>query len=217
MAVWQKAFFEGHAHQVDGKVGPKTEACFNILHPRARVADAAVAIHKAGLILFDSWGNDARDNDLDGDTDGSPEKEGTDGSHFAGFYPKFNHVAQERCPNLASVEKRAFESRSHVSAAAPAREPGVHRTGDRDPPARSAAANSRAARARPVCCEHLQDAASERQRHGQRSRRASLGGGRAGISVADHEWSMASRCTRETNRRRRRGAPRLVTSPARDL
>lgn len=91
VANWQSKFF-GPGRDVDGKVGPKTEACFNIPHPRAlAAAENALAIHKAGLILFDSWGNDARDNNMDGLTDGAKES-GADGSHFAGLYPKFQLV-----------------------------------------------------------------------------------------------------------------------------
>ncbi len=77
----------------DGKIGPQTEAYLNIQHPKATAAVArALEIQKAGKILFDSWGNDVRDNNNDGVVDDSNEKSG-DGAHFFGTYPSFAVVA----------------------------------------------------------------------------------------------------------------------------
>ena len=93
VAGFQELCF-GPGPDVDGKLGPKSEASLNIQHPRAAAAaQAAVAIFRAGYTLFDSWGNDARDNDGDDVVDG-PSERAADGSHFHGFYPSFRVVAK---------------------------------------------------------------------------------------------------------------------------
>jgi len=77
----------------DGKIGPRTEAHLNILHPKAAAAVAAATkVQQLGSILFDSWGNDLRDNNLDGQIDGNAER-ASDGAHFAGSYQEFRTVA----------------------------------------------------------------------------------------------------------------------------
>jgi hypothetical protein len=74
----------------DGMIGPQTEAHLNILLPEAsRAADAAERIRVQGNVLFDSWGNDLRDNDLDGLVDEADEST-PDGSHFGRTYGGFN-------------------------------------------------------------------------------------------------------------------------------
>ena len=76
VADWQENHIGAGAG--DGKIGPKTEAHLNIQHPKATAAVArALAIQAAGSILFDSWGNDVRDNNNDGVVDDRNEQ--TDG------------------------------------------------------------------------------------------------------------------------------------------
>lgn len=63
-------------------------------------AEAAVrqarAIRSAGNILFDSWGNDVRDNDNEGHVDsGRREMHTYDGQHYSGTYTNFGVVAGE--------------------------------------------------------------------------------------------------------------------------
>lgn len=60
--------------------------------------DNARSTLSTGNILFDSWGNDLRDNDNDGVVDEEDERmeDGEwieDGSHYAGTYPSFGVVA----------------------------------------------------------------------------------------------------------------------------
>lgn len=91
VADWQ----EDHigVGQGDGKLGPKTEAYLGITHPKALVAVAnAKSIQRGGNILFDSWGNDVRDNDNDGIVDGAGER-ASDGAHFNRVYTQFGVVA----------------------------------------------------------------------------------------------------------------------------
>jgi len=88
VADWQEKFVG--AGQGDGKIGPKTEAYLGIVHPKALHAVArALAIKNAGGILFDSWGNDLRDNDGDAEVDGRSEQGKADGSHYGGSYTSF--------------------------------------------------------------------------------------------------------------------------------
>src|SRR6266487_3533319 len=61
VADWQEANIGAGAG--DGKIGPRTEAHLNIMHPKALGATvAARAIQAAGSVLFDSWGNDLRED-----------------------------------------------------------------------------------------------------------------------------------------------------------
>jgi hypothetical protein len=54
----------------------------------------AQAIQSAGNVLFDSWGNDVRDNDNDGIVDsGRTETDAYDGQHYSGTYTDFGVVA----------------------------------------------------------------------------------------------------------------------------
>lgn len=87
VATWQETFLG--AGLGDGKVGPRTEAHLGILLPEAqRAAEAAERAWAAGGVLFDSWGNDMRDNDLDGAVDDLAEQ-APDGAHFGRTYPRF--------------------------------------------------------------------------------------------------------------------------------
>ncbi len=63
--------------------------------PEAEVAvRRARALRSAGNILFDSWGNDVRDNDNDGSVDsGRLETRTYDGQHYSGTYTNFGVVA----------------------------------------------------------------------------------------------------------------------------
>jgi hypothetical protein len=77
----------------DGKIGAKTEAYLNIQHPKAaKAVEKARAIQKAGKTLFDSWGNDVRDNNNDGEVDGKNEQT-DDGVHFTGVFQSFGVIA----------------------------------------------------------------------------------------------------------------------------
>jgi hypothetical protein len=77
----------------DGKMGPRTEAHLNIAHPKAIAAvAAAIKVQAAGSILFDSWGNDLRDNNLDGAVDDKAERT-SDGAHYGKHYSEFRTVA----------------------------------------------------------------------------------------------------------------------------
>ena len=87
VATWQESRVAAGAG--DGKVGPVTESMLNISLPVAqKAADAAKALSSVGQILFDSWGNDARDNTGSGATDDASEQ-GPDGAHYNGTYPSF--------------------------------------------------------------------------------------------------------------------------------
>lgn len=87
VATWQETFVGRGAG--DGMVGPRTEAHLGILLPEARRAvEAAERMWAAGGILFDSWGNDMRDNDLDGLVDESDEWT-PDGAHYGRTYRRF--------------------------------------------------------------------------------------------------------------------------------
>jgi hypothetical protein len=91
VADWQEANIGAGAG--DGKVGPRTEAHLNIVHPKALGASVAASkIQASGSILFDSWGNDLRDNNLDGVVDG-PSERASDGAHFGGSFSEFRTVA----------------------------------------------------------------------------------------------------------------------------
>jgi hypothetical protein len=72
--------------QGSGAATPAPEAEAAVRHART--------ILSAGNILFDSWGNDVRDNDNDGvvDTDRG-ESNSWDGQHFRGTYTNFGLVA----------------------------------------------------------------------------------------------------------------------------
>ncbi len=73
----------------DGRIGPKTEAFMNLVHPRAvAAAHEAKRLQAVGGVLFDSWGNDYRDNNNDGVVDG-PEERAQDGAHLRGVYNGF--------------------------------------------------------------------------------------------------------------------------------
>lgn len=88
VADWQESKLAAGAG--DGKVGHVTESMLNILLPEAqKAADAAKALARVGNILFDSWGNDARDNNGNGTTDDATEQGLEDGSHFHGTFPSF--------------------------------------------------------------------------------------------------------------------------------
>ena len=69
-----------------GAATPAPEAEAAVRHARATLS--------AGNILFDSWGNDVRDNDNDGvvDTDRG-ESNSWDGQHYSGTYTNFGLVA----------------------------------------------------------------------------------------------------------------------------
>jgi hypothetical protein len=87
VADWQEANVGTGAG--DGKIGPRTEAFMNLVHPRAIAATtAAKQIQLQGGILFDSWGNDYRDNNGDGVVDG-PRERAADGAHFGGLFGEF--------------------------------------------------------------------------------------------------------------------------------
>jgi hypothetical protein len=89
-ADWQEANLG--AGQGDGKVGPATEGALNILLPAAQKAvDAIVEMLKKGGVLFDSWGNDLRDNNSNGklDWEDPQEKGAQDGEHLGGVYKSF--------------------------------------------------------------------------------------------------------------------------------
>jgi hypothetical protein len=91
VADWQEDHIRAGAG--DGKVSAKTEAYLNIRHPKATVAAAhAVHIQAEGMILFDSWRNDVRDNNNDGTVD-DPNEKAEDGAHYAGTYPSFSVIA----------------------------------------------------------------------------------------------------------------------------
>jgi hypothetical protein len=91
VADWQEANLG--ALQGSGKVEPRTEAHLNIVHARAIVAvTQAQALQVQGSILFDSWGNDLRDNNIDGVVDG-PGEVSEDGAHYGGLYSEFRVVA----------------------------------------------------------------------------------------------------------------------------
>jgi hypothetical protein len=88
VATWQETHVGSGSG--DGKVGPATEAHLNILLPEAQAAaDAADRIRLRGGILFDSWGNDLRDNDLDGTVDEDDEQT-HDGAHYGRDYGAFD-------------------------------------------------------------------------------------------------------------------------------
>lgn len=90
VAEWQELYIG--PGQGDGKLGPKTEAHLGIQHPKALLAvTRAEAIFREGNNLFDSWFNDARDNNNDGVTDGPHEKT-ADGAHYGKVYPKFGLI-----------------------------------------------------------------------------------------------------------------------------
>lgn len=87
VATWQETFLG--AGQGDGMVGHATEAHLAIELPEARRAvEAAERMFASGNVLFDSWGNDMRDNDSDGLVD-EPDEHTVDGAHaarrFGGF------------------------------------------------------------------------------------------------------------------------------------
>lgn len=93
-ADWQEANLG--AGEGDGKIGPKTEGGLNILLFRAEKAvKAAEEMFKKGGILFDSWGNDLRDNNSNGklDWDDPKERGSSDGVHYAGVYKSFRVIA----------------------------------------------------------------------------------------------------------------------------
>jgi hypothetical protein len=91
VADWQEANIAVGAG--DGVIGPRTEAHLNLVHRKAIFATrAAKKIQQGGFILFDSWGNDYRDNNLDGVVDGTKEY-ASDGAHMAGSFPAFGTVA----------------------------------------------------------------------------------------------------------------------------
>ena len=72
--------------QGSGAATPAPEAEAAVRHARATLS--------AGNILFDSWGNDVRDNDNDGVVDTDRGESNTwDGQHFRGTYNDFGLVA----------------------------------------------------------------------------------------------------------------------------
>jgi len=87
VADWQEANLGRGAG--DGKVGLKTEAHLDLQHPAAaKAARRAEQIVRNGFVLFDSWGNDLRDNNNDGKVDGAGER-AEDGAHFTRSYASF--------------------------------------------------------------------------------------------------------------------------------
>lgn len=69
-----------------GGPSPAPEAEAAVVHARE--------IYAAGNILFDSWGNDVRDNDNDGNVDSGRRETGNyDGQHYSGTYSGFKVVA----------------------------------------------------------------------------------------------------------------------------
>lgn len=91
VADWQEANLG--PGRGDGKVSVETEASLNIQHPKAAFAvDRAIAAHHAGFVLFDSWGNDVRDNDGDGSVDDARE-DAIDGTHLHRRFSSFSVVA----------------------------------------------------------------------------------------------------------------------------
>jgi hypothetical protein len=76
----------GLRRQVSGGPAPAREAESAVRHAQATLA--------AGNILFDSWGNDVRDNNNDGIVDTDPtEQSSWDGQHYSGTYTSFGLVA----------------------------------------------------------------------------------------------------------------------------
>ncbi|MCZ7684353.1 MAG: RCC1 domain-containing protein [Sandaracinaceae bacterium] len=88
VATWQETFLG--AGLGDGKRWARgRRPTLGILLPEAqRAAEAAERAWAAGGVLFDSWGNDMRDNDLDGAVDDLVEQ-APDGAHFGRTYPRF--------------------------------------------------------------------------------------------------------------------------------
>jgi len=87
IANWQEA--NVRAGSGDGRVDHITESLLNIMLPQAqKAADEAKALSRAGNVLFDSWGNDGRDNNGDGVVDDAREK-GEDGRHFSQVFQSF--------------------------------------------------------------------------------------------------------------------------------
>lgn len=92
VADWQEDHIA--AGEGDGKIGPKTEGHLNIQHPKATAAaNKARSIQRRGYVLFDSWGNDVRDNNGRGGVDDSSEQNIADGAHFRSVYSSFGVVA----------------------------------------------------------------------------------------------------------------------------
>lgn len=72
--------------QASGGPSPASEAEAAVRHAQAH--------RSVGNILFDSWGNDVRDNDNDGRVDSGSRETGTyDGQHYSGNYTNFGVVA----------------------------------------------------------------------------------------------------------------------------
>ncbi len=87
VATWQETFVASGAG--DGRIGPRTEAHLGIVLPQAeRAVEAAERMWHEGGVLFDSWGNDFRDNDLDGLVDEADEQT-PDGAHWGREYDRF--------------------------------------------------------------------------------------------------------------------------------
>lgn len=90
LADWQEA----HPTSVlgrhfDGHLRPQTEAHLGIqLEEMERVARKAEWYWRRGGTFYDSWSNDSRDNDLDGEIDEADEQTG-DGAHYSRVYQGF--------------------------------------------------------------------------------------------------------------------------------
>lgn len=93
VATWQESNLG--LGQGDGKIGSKTEAHLNIQLPEAtKAVQEAKKIKTKGGILFDSWGNDLRDNNQNNKLDqNDPDEGGGDGSHNKRTYTAFKVIS----------------------------------------------------------------------------------------------------------------------------
>lgn len=92
LAVWQRdhpAQYATRPLRVDGSLSPRTEAHLGIVLPKMqRLVEIVERYHREGGVLFDSWGNDFRDNDNDGLVDERDEWT-NDGAHYGRVYDGF--------------------------------------------------------------------------------------------------------------------------------
>jgi hypothetical protein len=96
VATFQQANLSGlpHPPPVDGRVDHRTEGHLGVQHPKALDAVRhARQLMTSEHILFDSWGNDLRDNGGHGTVDGNSEQDARDGSHYGTVYSNFSVVA----------------------------------------------------------------------------------------------------------------------------
>jgi hypothetical protein len=94
VADWQEA--QLGIGRGNGTIDPATEANLNILEPQAqRAVDEAIKMQRAGGILFDSWGNDLRDNNSNDqlDQDDVEERNARDGDHYERHFSQFQVLA----------------------------------------------------------------------------------------------------------------------------